>query len=656
MSRVLVGLAICCAVLSAPAAHAQSPGASPGLVVRGTVAAADARWDETRTLFTYLTIDVTEVVVGPAVPRQIVIKQLGGETSGLGLYVPGQAAFRAGEDVLLELTARADGSLQTAGLARGKWTVAPNAATGTLEAVQPGGAGGPQREPLAALTARLRRERAPLATVAAAPREYSPTRTTIGPLFSYLPTDNGYPARWHEVDDRTPVFVDLGPIPGTWTHASGTQVSAAINLWRGSGMELDLRNQVGSAGSGCPLSFTGNGRITVAVNDPCGVTPDWVVGGGYYTIGDLRTVGGTTFQKFLQGFVVVAASGPQVTSTTCFQDAITHGLGHALGLGHTTSVGAIMNAGPPANCASGASGLGADDVSGITSIYRGIPSATAPPDTPTAFSASAQLSTATFTWTPATTGGAVQRFLIDAGTAPGNYNLGTVPVTAPTTTLSVGGVPAGTYYLRIKAQNALGTSAPTAERTLVVGGCTVPSAPPTFTGSANGQQVAMQWTAPGGIVQGYRLVAGTAPGLSNLASVDLPATPTSFAATAPFGTYYLRVHATNVCGVSAPSPELTLVVQRCSAAPAAPTGLTASVVNRVVTLSWTAPASGAAPATYVLSAGSATGASDITIYNTGNTLTSLAAPAPPGRYFIRAAAANACGTSGPSNEVQVVVP
>lgn len=647
-------MALCSALIAAPALRAQSVDAIAGLVVRGTVTAAEARWDATRTLFTYLTVDVAEVLVGTVNARQLVIKQLGGETDGIGLYVPGQAAFRVGEDVLLDLAARGDGSLHTVGLARGKWTVVSNAATGALEAVQPEGAAESRREPLAVVTARLRRERAPLVAPVAVPREFTPTRAAIGPHFAYLPTDNGYPARWHEVDDRAPVFVDVGPIPGTWTHASGTQVSAAITLWRGSGMELDLR-QGGAAGGGCPSSFTGNGRITVTFNDPCGVT-DWVVGGGYYTIGDLRTVGGTTFQKFVQGLVVLDDSGPQATSTGCFQDAVTHGLGHALGLGHTNSGGAIMNAGPPANCASGASGLGADDVSGITSIYRGIPSATAPPDTPTAFSATAQLSTATFAWTPATTGGAVQRFLIDAGTAPGTYNLGTVPVNAPTTSLSVGGVPAGTYYLRIKAQNALGTSAPTSERTLIVGGCTAPGAPPTFTGSANGQQVAMQWSAPSGVVQGYRLIAGSAPGLSNLASVDLPAAPTAFAATAPFGTYYLRVHATNVCGVSPPSPEITLVVQPCSAAPSAPTGLAGSVVNRVVTLSWTAPATGAAPSTYVLSAGSAAGASDITVYNTGNTLTSIASPAPPGRYFIRAAAANACGTSGASNEVQVVVP
>ncbi len=88
----------------------------------------------------------------------------------------------------------------------------------------------------------------------------------------------------------------------------------------------------------------------MSYNDPCGIADgeadNWVIGGGYYTTGDLRTVNGTTFQKFIQGFVVLNNVGPQIGSAGCFQDAITHGLGHALGLGHSDSGGAMMNALP----------------------------------------------------------------------------------------------------------------------------------------------------------------------------------------------------------------------------------------------------------------------------------------------------------------------
>lgn len=655
MFRSCVAVVVCLAVLRPLPAAAQTFAPSPGLVIRGTISAAEARWDETRTLFTYVTVDVRDVVVGTRVPRRLVLKQLGGEVGGIGLRISGQAAFAAGEDVLLDLAVRADGTLQTRGLARGKWSIVPDATSGAATAVQMDADGRDVSESLPALATRLTRAYVPLADVAPSPREYSSGRASPGPLFTYLPTTSGFPARWHEVDDRAAVFVDAGPIPGSWTHASGAQVTSAINVWRGSGMELDLR-QGGSAGGGCPASFTGNGRITVAFNDPCGVT-EWVIGGGYYTLGDLRTVGGTTFQKFVQGFVVLDDSGPQATQTGCFQDAITHGLGHALGLGHTTSAGAIMAAGPPSSCPAGGSGLGADDIAGITGIYRGIPSATAPPDTPSAFTATAQLSTAVFAWTPATTGGVPQRFLIDAGSAPGVYNLGTVQVNAPATTFSISAVPPGTYYVRLRAQNALGTSAPTGERSLTVGACAAPGAPASLTGTANGPQVSLQWTPPAtGVVQGYRLAAGTAPGAANLAVVDVPAAQTALAGSVPFGTYYVRVHATNVCGVSPPSQEVQLIAQPCSGPPTAPTGLTGSVAGRFVSLSWSAPASGPAPSSYVLYAGSAPGASNITIYSTGTIQTALGAPAPPGTYYIRAASANACGTSAVSNEVQLIVP
>jgi hypothetical protein len=49
------------------------------------------------------------------------------------------------------------------------------------------------------------------------------------------------------------------------------------------------------------------------------------------------------------------------------------------------------------------------------------------------------------------------------------------------------------------------------------------------------------------------------------------------------------------------------------------------------------------------------GGSNLASFETGNASTSLTAMAPPGIYFIRVRARNACGTSGPSNEVSATV-
>jgi hypothetical protein len=572
-ARAVVG-AVVASLAAALAASAQTLPA-PSLAVHARVVAQRSAWDAPAgAIVTYVELEVLEDLRGAGTPSRIVLKQLGGTVGSLTLWVAGQAAFQVGEDALLYLSiSRADQTLHTTALARGKLAPTADALAAARSVVQ--GRPAPPFVPY--------------------PAAYEDLRRQPAPAYSLLPTD-GVPARWHEVDDGTPVFVDRPPFPGTWSHASGTHVADAVGLWAGSGMELDLR--VGASNlsaSACPaLSFTGNGRIALAFNDPCGLVTDWVIGGGYYTMGDQRTVNGVTYQKFLQGFVVLNDSGPQSTAGGCFRDAVTHGLGHALGLGHT-SADAIMQAAPPSGCATAARGLGADDVAGVTAIYEGIAAATAPPDTPTAFTVTSQLSTVTMGWTPASTGGQAQRYLIDAGTLPGVYNIGTITVNAPSTSTGVGNVPAGIYYLRLRAENALGGSAPTPERSVNVGNCTAPGPPASLTGSSNDAVVNLQWTPPAaGIAQGYQVVAGSAPGLANLAVIPLPSTVTTLGGPVPYATYYVRVHATNVCGISPPSPEVTLVVQPCAA--------------------------------------------------------------PPGTYHVRIIATNPCGQSGASNEVTVVVP
>ncbi len=88
----------------------------------------------------------------------------------------------------------------------------------------------------------------------------------------------------------------------------------------------------------------------------------------------------------------------------------------------------------------------------------------------------------------------------------------------------------------------------------------------------------------------------------------------------------------------------------------APRGLTASVANANVTLSWLAPTSGV-PASYVVQAGSQSGGANLANFSTGNPALSFSASnVRSGSYFIRVYASSSCGMSGPSNEVLVTVP
>ncbi len=72
----------------------------------------------------------------------------------------------------------------------------------------------------------------------------------------------------------------------------------------------------------------------------------------------------------------------------------------------------------------------------------------------------------TLTWTAPTTGGAVTGYTLELGIASGVTNA-SYPLTAATT-VTTPALPRGTYFMRIKAKNAAGTSAPSNEVKLVV--------------------------------------------------------------------------------------------------------------------------------------------------------------------------------------------
>jgi hypothetical protein len=81
------------------------------------------------------------------------------------------------------------------------------------------------------------------------------------------------------------------------------------------------------------------------------------------------------------------------------------------------------------------------------------------------------------------------------------------------------------------------------------------------------------------------------------------------------------------------------------------------VVGNNVGLSWTVPVGpGPAPVSYVIAAGTSSGLSNIVVFDTGSPAPGFGTAAPPGVYFVRVAARNACGIGVPSNEVIVSVP
>ena len=89
-----------------------------------------------------------------------------------------------------------------------------------------------------------------------------------------------------------------------------------------------------------------------------------------------------------------------------------------------------------------------------------------------------------------------------------------------------------------------------------------PFAPQALVASVAGRTVSLLWAQPdsGPVASTQRVVAGAAPGLGDLADIEVPGPATSFTTTAPPGIYYVKVVALNACGSSPYSNEVRVVV------------------------------------------------------------------------------------------------
>jgi endonuclease/exonuclease/phosphatase family metal-dependent hydrolase len=194
----------------------------------------------------------------------------------------------------------------------------------------------------------------------------------------------------------------------------------------------------------------------------------------------------------------------------------------------------------------------------------------AEPLPPTNLSAHVAGNAVTLTWNAPP--GGVSGYRIEVGTAPGLTNAANVLVGA-TSSLFIPGVPAGSYYVRIRATASDGESTPSNEVLVRVAdggsaGCPAPpSAPSNLTAAVTGSVVTMSWTAGSGCgATNYVVHAGTSPGTSNVATAHVGSAST-FTASGPDGVYYIHIVATNAYG-SAASDSATVVIGSAAAPPA----------------------------------------------------------------------------------------
>jgi hypothetical protein len=194
----------------------------------------------------------------------------------------------------------------------------------------------------------------------------------------------------------------------------------------------------------------------------------------------------------------------------------------------------------------------------FTVILGSSPQAAAPLP-PTNLSVVVTGMTVMLTWARASVGDIATSFVLEAGTVAGASDAFAGNV-GNTTTLSAS-APSGTYFVRVRAVNSDGMSAPSHELAVVVGAaapCAMPSPPASVTQSVSGTNVTVGWSAVSGATS-YQLEAGSVSGAANLFSGDVGSV-TSLNASVALGTYFVRLRSRNPCGMSAPSSEVVITV------------------------------------------------------------------------------------------------
>ena len=189
---------------------------SSAAAVQGRVIDTRASWDtDAGTIYTFVTIEVANAWGLEGAPARVVVKQLGGVVGDTAFVVGGQARFVVGEDVLVFLDVRPrDHTLSVAGLEQGKWVLngAVDVATSAMREMR-------GTDPESAVARDYRAADSLQALAALAGSRVRASGAVLEPPVPAGAAGGGFdaasytllgssPARWHEADTSTPVYVD----------------------------------------------------------------------------------------------------------------------------------------------------------------------------------------------------------------------------------------------------------------------------------------------------------------------------------------------------------------------------------------------------------------------------------------------------------------
>jgi uncharacterized protein YkwD len=395
-------------------------------------------------------------------------------------------------------------------------------------------------------------------------RRFSSTSGTWGPLTTL--SDDGYFG--DVVIDRSGYATAVWNQNGTPSALQGARFDAAADSWSGA---IDLAASTAASAVVSPVlavDAAGNVRVSWQRYPPTGSgvrvvqSMVWPAGAGPATGPPSAP---TNLSATVTGNVVnltwsapsngAAPTGYSLIGRTTPGGPVLATL--PMGVGTSFSVAAPNGTFVITATASNASGTSPESSPVTVTVPQ---AATQPPGAPGNLAATVSGTTANFTWTASANGGPVESYVLVAGLTPAfGAPIATLPL-GPGASVSVQAVPPGTYFVRVLATNALGTSAPSNEISVTVASPSAPGAPSLNPPQVSGATVTLSWSpGSGGAPTGYTLMASTTPGGAPIATVPVAGSSVSFT-DVPNGTYHVRVTASNTQGTSAPSAEVTLTV------------------------------------------------------------------------------------------------